>query len=194
MTPEEIKKLTELMGEAYTLYQNAPDEVKKSLPWKMGRQKQSHTKVKAAFIQAVHERGSLTFPEAKELGIIPRDMPGDTFRKSIVKDSGLIKQVVKKGVPVIYHTKDNERKEVKKFTEANEEAAKSVVPLFNGYTSVDALKVMDESGRYDFVKDLEKDKSKLLQFLDLIYEHSIKEGWELNSTTLRFTKRQEVSQ
>ena len=41
------------------------------------------------------------------------------------------------------------------------------------------------------LKDLEKDKSKLVAFLDLIYEHSIKEGWELNSTTLRFTKRQE---
>lgn len=145
-----------------------------------------------AFISAVHERGSLTFPEAKELGIIPQDMKGDTFRKCVVKGSKLSKQTIKKGVPVIYHTEGNERKEAKKFEEVSEEAAESVIPLFNGYTTVDPLKVMVESGNYNFVKDLENDKSKKIVFLDMVSIHAIKEGWVLNSQSLRFTKKQEV--
>ena len=147
---------------------------------------------KEAFISAVHERGSLTFPEAKELGIIPKDMKGDTFRKCIANGSGLSKQTIKKGVPVIYHTEGNERTEAKKFEEASEEAAKSVIPLFNGYTTVDPLKVMLESGNYTFVKELKGDKSKKIVFLDMISIHAINEGWVLNSQSLRFTKKQEV--
>ena len=151
----------------------------------------------------LEQNGSLTFPEAKELGLVPKDMKGTTWRRVIVvseKGSNLekvgdlevSKQSTKPGVPVVYHTKGNARLLSQTYSEANEEAAKSAVPLFNGYQTVDPLKVMRASGNYPFVKELENNKSKRVLFLHEISIHAIKEGWILNSTTLKFTKRREV--
>jgi len=182
VTPEQI----------WAWWLSQSDEQRSTLPFEIKKKNKTPSQYKEAFVAEVNVRGSLTFPEAKELGIIPKDMTSDTFRKCVVKGSGLEKQIIKKGVPAVYHTPGNQRLADKSYTEADQEAAKSVIPLFNGYTTVDPLKVMKASGNYAFVKELESDKSKRVVFLHEISIHAIKEGWILNSTTLKFTKRREV--
>lgn len=182
MTPEEV----------WTWWLAQSDEQRSTLPFEMKKKNKTPSQYKVAFVAEVHARGSLTFPEAKKLGIIPSDMTGDTFRKCVVKGSGLEKQIIKKGVPAVFHTKGNSREATKVYSEANEEAAKSVVPLFNGYQTVDPLKVMKASGNYAFVDNLTTNKLAKVKFLDMIYAEAIGDGWDLNSTTFKFTKRREV--
>ena len=182
MTPEEV----------WTWWLNQSDETRSTLPFEIKKKNKTPSQYKAAFVAEVNARGSLTFPEAKKLGIIPSDMTGDTFRKCVVKGSGLEKQIIKKGVPAVFHTKGNARLVSKTYSEANAEAAKSVVPLFNGYQTVDPLRVMKDSGNYTFVNSLVSDKSAKVKFLDMVYTEAISEGWDLNSTTFKFTKRREV--
>ena len=203
MTPEEMAEVRILLEKAYNAVNKLPKEVKKTLPWKISKQNTSHADSRVKVKSYLEQNGSLTFPEAKELGLVPKDMKGTTWRRVIVvseKGSNLgkvgdlevSKQSTKPGVPVVYHTKGNARLLSQTYSEANEEAAKSAVPLFNGYQTVDPLKVMRASGNYPFVKELENNKSKRVLFLHEISIHAIKEGWILNSTTLKFTKRREV--
>ena len=203
MSPEEMAEVRILLEKAYNAVNKLPKEVKKTLPWKISKQNTSHADSRIKVKSYLEQNGSLTFPEAKELGLVPKDMKGTTWRRVIVvseKGSNLgkvgdlevSKQSTKPGVPVVYHTKGNARMLSKTYSEANEEAAKSVVPLFNGYQTVDPLKVMKESGNYTFVKSLLSDKSAKVKFLDMIYTEAIGYGWDLNSTTFKFTKRREV--
>lgn len=66
------------------------------------KKNKSHKESREKVLDFTDDYGSITFRGAKQMGLIPKDMNGDTFRKCVLKDDFVVEEI-KKGCPVIYH-------------------------------------------------------------------------------------------